>query len=329
MWRHHMKTMRVCAALIGLAVAMACSASTDSAPLDREIARLEELLTSLEKADLPEDVKGSIAGQRAALERAKRATSPDYKLYRLRDPFTGIETLSFLAKEKASGESVAHFEKLWNANEARFAAKAPAAQGTLVARGLAESASTRAERLYRASLPYSKASAPWSGVYYLGEAEANLRWREFLQTLGTSAEKTPARERVAAMVEDLEGITLKHFAGDVASQNLIAVSVRLKEARELLDAGRVAGASLLAIEARAALSRRGGPGGTYPAQAATPAKSMQSLLEGWAADEEAPMQASLRNEVSPFYGALFAPGAAPAKTARSQVRVTLVRWPYT
>lgn len=324
-----MKTMRVCAALIGLAVAMACHASTESAPLDREIARLEELLTSLEKAELPEDVKGSIPGQRAALERAKRATSPDYKLYRLRDPFTGIETLSFLAKEKASGESVAHFEKLWKASEPRFAAKLPAAQGTLLARGLAESASTRAERLYRASLPYAKASAPWSGVYYLGEADANLRWRAFLQSLGTSDEKTPASARVAAMIEDLEDITLKHFAGDVASQNLIAVSVRLKEARELLDAGRVAGASLLAVEARAALSRRGGPGGTYPAQTAASAKSIQSLLEGWAADEEAPMQAMLRSEVTPFYGALFAPGAVPAKTARSQVRVTLVRWPYT
>src|SRR5688572_16317042 len=131
-----MKTIRVCAALIGLAVAMACHASTDSAPLDREVARLDELLTSLEKADLPADVKGTIPAHRAALERAKRAADPHYKLYRLRDPFTGIETLSFLAREKASGESVAQFEKLWKASETRFAAKLPTAQGTLLARGL-------------------------------------------------------------------------------------------------------------------------------------------------------------------------------------------------
>ena len=324
--------LRSCVALAGLAAALSCQASAASR-IDAEIARLEQTLASVEQSGaLPEDVKGLVGAHRTALERATQAGTPAYKLYRLRDPFTGIETLAFLAKEKDSGKSVADFERLWSASRSRFEAAAPPARGTLLTRGLAESATTRAERLFHASLPYAKASAPWSGVYYLGEAEGNVRFREFLQSLGAEeqgGEKTPSREQITAMVEELERSTLAFFAGDVTNQALIPVSVRLKESRELLDAKRLAGAMLLAVEARAALSRRGGPRGSYPADAAVPAESVRSFLEGWAADEEPPMQASLRNDVTPFAGAMFATTAARAKTKPAQVTVTLVRWPYT
>lgn len=314
---------------VALLVLLALSAAADDR-IDLEIARLDATLKSVESArdDLPRDVHPLFDAHRAALERARKATSPEYRLYRLRDAFTGIETLAFLAKHKVS--SVEEFETLWRSNAARFEANVPEARGTILQRALAESAVTRAGRLYRASLPYAKASAPWSGVYYLGEAEGNLRFRDFvLSVAGPSGEKAPSRERVTAMLDALERDTLAFFGNDVTYQNVVPVSVRLKETRELLDARRVAGATLLLVEARAALSRRGGPRGTYPPQTAAPEGSLVSVLQAWAEDEQAPMNAALREEVVPFYGALFATGGGAAKPRAAQVTVTLVRWPYT
>ncbi|HYC89744.1 MAG TPA: hypothetical protein VEO54_11075 [Thermoanaerobaculia bacterium] len=317
--------------LLRLAVLLCLAASAVAQErVEREIARLEQTLKSVEAApdDLPKDVHSLFEAHRAALERARKALSPEYRLYRLRDAFVGIETLAFLAREKGSAASVDTFERLWKTHAARFEAQPPAARGTLLQRALVESAVTRAGRLYRASLPYAKAAAPWSGVYYLGEAEGNLRFRDFVQSLAAAeTEKAPSRERVTSMLEALERDTLAFFGADVTNQNVVPVSVRLKETRELLDAGRTAGATLLLVEARAALSRRGGPRGTYPA--ATPTGSMAALLEAWASDEQPPMNDALRDDVVPFYGALFTAGGTAPRPKTAHVTVTLVRWPYT
>jgi hypothetical protein len=308
----------------------ACAAFAEESRVDREIARLEETLKAVKPADLPEDMRPGLEVYAKALDRAKRATPFEYRLYRLRDPFVGIETLAFVAREKQAHDSIDAFQALWEKSRVRFEMREPKGKGTLLERGLIESAVTRAKRLYDASLPYAKASKPWSGVYYLGEAEANLRFREVLEAAAAESEEpSPARARVATMLDELEQLTLKFFAADVTNQNLIAVSVRLKEARELLAANRVDGAMLLAVEARAALSRRGGPKGTYP-EPAMREGSVASFLEGWAGDEEAPMKDALRSEVAPFFQAMFA-GDAKARPASkpAEVTVTLVRWPYT
>jgi hypothetical protein len=326
-----MSSPRIAAFALLASIAAACGA-TQSDRVELEIARLDETLKTVEAAaaDLPKDVHPGFEVYRAALERAKNASSPEYRLYRLRDPFVGIETLAFLAKQKSSGTSVASFEQLWREHATRFEAKPPDARGTLLERALIESSATRAERLYRASLPYAKASAPWSGVYYLGEAEGNLRFRDFLLSIAKeNAEKPPTRARLASMLESLDRDTLSFFGADVTNQNVIAVSVRLKETHELLDAGRLAGATLLLVEARAALSRRAGPRGTHPPQTAPRAGSVASVLESWAGDEQAPMSDALRKEVVPFYGALFAPTPGDTRARAAQVKVTLIRWPYT
>lgn len=318
------------ALVIGVVLlATACFAS----PADRvnqEIARLEKTLTSLETANLPDDVKDLIAAHRGALERAKKATSPEYKLYRLRDPFIGIETLSFLAEHPEARVSVETVEKLWRAEAPRFAAKAAKPHGTLLERALTESAMTRSKILYDASMAYAKVSSPWSGVYYLGEGAGNLRFRDFLlSATGSSTEASPVREQVAAILASLDKDTLAFFGNDVTNQAVIPVSVRLKEAHELLNAGRVDGAMLLLIEARAALSRRGGPKGSY-SPAKTSPKSMAAVLEAWSADEQPPMSDALKAEVPALYASLFNTTLkAAAATKPSQVTVTLVRWPYT
>lgn len=326
-----MKSLRTLLAVGGILVAFGSGASPSDESIAREIARLEASLKEAEAADLPDDVRGLFAVHRDALARAKRATAPEYRLYRLRDPFVGIETLSFLAKQKDARQSVERFTPLWESSRARFETIAPHSRGTLLERALIESSTTRAERLFHASLPYAKASSPWSGVYYLGEAEGNLRFRDFVRSIagGGTSEKAPERARIAALLDELERATVKFFGSDITNQPVIAVSVRLKEARELLDAGRLDGATLMAVEARAALSRRGGPSPAYPQEAAGRRGTIPALLETWASDEEPPMSDALRKEVLPYYGALFLAGPPRAATRAAQVTVTLVRWPYT
>ena len=327
-----MSSMRSASALlVVIAVALGCGEG-GGAPIEREIARLETSLDALNEADLPDAIRPMIDVQRTSLEKAKAAAGPEYRLYRLRDPFVGIQTLSFVAEQKQSAESVEAFRTLWTSRRARFDAPLSSTGGTLLERGLAESAITRAERLFDASLPYAKASDLWSGVYYLGEAEGNLRFREFVHSIAAkeaSRERTPSRATVAAALEDLDSAALAFFGRDITDGSAIAVSVRLKEARELLDAGRLAGAVFLAVEARVALTRRGGPRGSYPANAAAPAGSMRSLLRSWADAEDPPMDQALREEVAPFFGALFAAKVPEARTEAARVTVTLVRWPYT
>lgn len=303
-----------------------------NARIAKEVDRLEASLKAADAAGLPKDVQELVEAQRQSLDVVRKASSPDYKLYRLRDPFIGIETLAFMSRQKAWGESLEKFRELWLAERARFEAKAPIARGTLLQRALSDSAATRAERLFRASLPYAKASAPWSGVYYLGEAEGNLRFRQFLQSLAAddsdAHELSPSFDRLTAALDALERDTLKFFADDVTNQKLIAVSVRLKEANELLEAKRVDGAMLLLVEARLALSRRGGPEGSYPAEARSGEGSMPSLLAAWAGAEEAQMKEIFRTQVTPFFASLLLPAPSATKIP-ARIAVTLVRWPYT
>lgn len=314
-----MKTASLVAALL-----IACVAQADDR-INREIARLEETLKSAEAGDVPNDVRELFAAHRTALERAKKATSPDYQLYRLRDPFVGIETLAFLAKHYKTNDTLDKVETLWRS---QVAPKPPKPRGTLLQRALIESATTRADRLYDASLPYAKAAAPWSGLYYLGEAMGNLRFREFVHSIASeSSEKSPTRERVAELLDTVERDTLTFFGSDVTNQAAVPVSVRLKESRELLDAGRVDGAALLLVEARAALSRRGGPKASHPASDRT--GSIVNFLQAWAADEQPPMSDALREQIVPFHAALFGPASAKKEAKPAQVTVTLVRWPYT
>ena len=128
--------------------------------------------------------------------------------------------------------------------------------------------------------------------------------------------------------ELIERETLAIFGADISNQKLIAVSVRIKEARELLAAGRVDGAVLLATEARVALLRRGGAPATHVKPRVAAPASFEALLLSWAGDEEAPMGETLRADVVPWYRSLYAQAPSAAKTG-AQVKVTLVRWPYT
>jgi hypothetical protein len=285
--------------LIAIAITiLSCSrpAKTLDARLTSELDRLDASLGALEKISLPDELKSVPKAHRQAVARARAATSTDLRLYRIRAAYIGVEMLAFLNEQKKAGESIEALRALWNQRKPDFDAK-PAVRGSLLQRALAEAAGNRAEKLFTASLPYAISTDAFTGLYYFAEAEGNLRFRRFVESLpGDSSEKPANASAVREALEGLESKTLQTFERDRSGRSTIAVSARLKESREQLEQNFVDGAALTLVEARMLLDRRNADAGV-PAQ-------LQALTQQGA--------------------------VASAKPVRpASVTVTLVRWPYT
>lgn len=263
--------------LLLVLILAACSRSGIDGTLNAELDRLDAALKGLKPSKLAQAHAESIA-------KARAATTTDLKLYRMRDAWVGVETLAFLAKH-----SEGDFTALWSERGPEILKK-PAPHGSPMQRALIEAAANRAEKFYRASLPYGRSSGPGDGLYYLGEADANARFGAWVASLpGDGAPRTFALEAPTAA---LERDMLAAFAGDPSGKSTIPVSTRLKESRELHEQKLDHGAALMLAEARMRLDRTQDDG--VPA--------MLTAMEGAAA----------------------AVGRKP-----SSVTITLVRWPYT
>lgn len=227
-----------------------------------EIERLDALLAKIDESQLPKDLQGNVQSQRDQLATVKGVTSPLLRLYRLREPFTGAEALRFVSDHPPATKSLQAFVSLWNSRRSHFETRRAASRGPLLQAALVQSGINRAEKLFRASLPYGKVAAPWSGVYYLAEAEGNLKFAAFVDSLSFPAPKRPEPRPEAATLrsalESLEGETIALFEKDPASRVTIPVSARLKETRELLDQGHLEGTTLMILESRMGLARRAG-----------------------------------------------------------------------
>jgi hypothetical protein len=294
------------------------------AHLQTELARLDAKLKTVEGAKgMPEYFAGLPKTFREGLDRARAAKSPLLRLYRLREPYTGVELLAYFVEQKDAAKDLATFNAHWNAAQPRFTAKKDAIDGPLLYRALAEGAENRAEKYFYASKPYAKSSGPVDGLYYLGEADANLRFRAFIASLPKrdDDEQEPNATRLAALQQAIEAETLTAFQNDPTGTKMIPVSARLKEAREQLDAKKLHGATLSLLEARNGLNKR-----LEKKPAAVTAQvsgeSMPQFLAALTAEEP------IASKLQPLYQTLLQPMEAPA-TKPAAVKVTLVRWPYT
>lgn len=245
--------------LLALLLLAACHASADvDARVMQEVDRLAAIQAKLAAGGVPDIVKQSVAANGEALDRVRKAASPHLRLYRLRDAFIGIEAVSFVAEQKDSAKSVDTFIALWNARPTQPIAAPP--EAPLLHAALVEQASNKAEKLYRASLPYGKADGPFSGVYYLGEAHATAAFGRFVASLGArDAEEPPQAAALDQAINALETDMLRVFDKAPTAPSMIGCSVRLKEARELFDRGSLAGATLLLLEARLSYGRNTAP----------------------------------------------------------------------
>ena len=244
---------RSVAAVLVLGVA-ACARAAD--PVAAELSRLEARAAAIDPAKLHEQMRAAIASAKSAIAAARSANDPALRLYRLRDAYIATETLHYTAEHHADSASVEKFEALWNREKPRFAGTLPAHPDALRS-GLIEAAGNRADRLSAASLPYGRVTSPVNGVYYLAEATANQGFAAFVAALPASGqeERRPSLKTLTAAANDLETETIEFFAADPTNRAAIPVSAKLKEARELIAASAIDGATLTLLEARLALAR--------------------------------------------------------------------------
>jgi hypothetical protein len=328
---------RTLAALaLSMVCAVACGAdSPQSGALEAALAgELERLSAVLEAAapTLPEALAGELESQRQALVAARRIEAAPLLLHRLAEVGVGVESLSFVAGHLDAAGDLARLEALWAERGPRFAA-APYAPGVLappLVAALASGAENRAEKLYRASLPYGRATQPLFGLYYLAQAEGELAYRDLVARLAAHvpgpAAAPPARQRVEAALLALESEMLAVFAGDPGGRSLVPVSARLKEARELVDRGSLEAAALALLGARLALSLEVADAG----DAATPER--QSAAAGPGGAGEAPATRAevaaeeLRSGEPPLPpGSIAAPFAALATKAADAATPLIIR----
>ena len=310
-----LRRLSILVLLGSLGMACACQAEPAETRLLGEIDRLEKALAG--RGDPQAD---SLREQLAA---ARQASAPAVRAYRLRDPFVGLETLAFVREHPAAGKDLGPLEALWKERGKRFAARpaSEALQAPPLLTALTQAAENRAEKLYRAALPYGRVDSPASGLHYLAEAEALMSFRDFISALDLPAEDetTLNPKALQAALERIEAETLQGFAADPVAPTMVGVSAHLKEARELFERGSLEGAALELLESRLELDRRHGAGA--PAATGAQKAAEGSLL--------APFAGASVSDLAPLYQSFFtgAPHAAAASTVT--VTLTLIRWPYT
>lgn len=227
-------------------------------------------------------------------------------VYRSREAILKKETEAFIAQHPVA--DFAALETVWKQAAGSYPQPAVKA-GPLLQTALAEVARNRAEKLYRASLPYGKASGPNDGVYYLAQAEASRKFADSIVIRGRR-EAPPDREQLRAALQSMEREAYEQYERD-PSRRTIVFSARLKEARELLERGSLAGATLVLLEARRDAS---------PTARGRIETTGRSTLHTLFRDQPAALS---------LLDSLTARTFPVAKTAGAPVTVTLIRWPYT
>ncbi len=286
--------------------------SAPSSDLDvrvtKEIDRLSAVLKAIDTPSLSADIKPMVDGNRKGLDRVREATTPLARLYRLRNAYIGIETLRFALDHKSAESSIAAVQKLADASRAGVMKPLATISGPSLQIALQQAAANRAEKLFKASVPYGKVAGAPSGLFYVGEAEANRRFRDFVESLnlGMASEPRPNASAIRAALAKLDTAALAVYDKDPAGRFTANLSSRLKEAHELSDRGWLEGAALTLLEARDDLQKK-----NLGVNLATTATSKDSIAT-----------------IFPSYASLFTAQAAEKQIPKS-VTVTLVRWPYT
>lgn len=321
-------------AILSLLLCAAPLAAADlEAPVTKELARLDGVLRNIDTASLTPELAPLADGSRKLLDRVRATKDPLVRLYRLRDAFIGVEALRYVIEHRGASKDLAQVEALEAAS--RDAIERPLAPmaGPVLQLALRQETHNHAQVLHRAAVPYAKVDAPASGVYYLGEAEGNRRYRELVESLPFEKQNEPRPNRAAleAALQRLDTAALAAFERDPGGRSAIGMSARLKEARELFDRGSLEGAALLLVEAQLDISRKNAAAKIATARitSAPHADSLSAMLRAIAREEAANDTARIVTaDMLPLYSSLFAKVPVAKKPPRV-VTVTLVRWPYT
>lgn len=218
---------------------------------------------------------------------------------------------------------------------------------TAAARALGEAARAQVRGYYMASRDYGHNTMPDQGFYYLGSAEGQRAIASFCRSAGAdSSLRPPAMRSIGPELRALEAEMIAVYRPPFSTQRhgeFIGASSTLKEARELDAAGLHHGALLRYLQAAQLFAPlRQPPPPPLPADAI--ARKLQEhaarLSSGGidhsigrlfleVAQAEPAKAAVLATDVLPRYFAALEPAPPEAPRPEPEVRVTLVRWPYT
>jgi hypothetical protein len=299
--------------------------------LSKEIDRLEATLRAIDSPSLGGDARPILEGDRTLLARARAAKSPFVRLYRLRDAAIGVETLRYVIEHKPAEADLAHVQALADAQRSAIEKPLAPLSGPALQLALRQITANRAEKLFRASVPFGKAASPANGLFYLGEAEGNRKFRDFVDSLsfGSVVEPRPNKAAIHLALEKLDTAALVAFETDPAGRSAVSLSARLKEARELADRGFLEGAALTLLEAQLDISRRAeAPAKTAGASPMAHDDSISAMFQAEAREDGGDTSRIVANDILPLYASLFASTGIEKKIPKN-VTVTLVRWPYT
>lgn len=189
-----------------------------------------------------------------ALYAASQLTSPrqriEARLYR-RDRLSAVTDLDSLEAE--AGELTGELERIENLLDAELS-KRPAAF-----RGLADEARVHAHAYHGAAVAYGRVASLASGLYYLGAARSLLGTAADLAALPVQAPQgdgpgPPSAATFEAELAELDRRAIAAYRAPGAEidrhADFIALNAEIKEARDLLAAGRVDGALLATLDAR-------------------------------------------------------------------------------
>jgi hypothetical protein len=340
------------------------AAQTEPDALAADVSRWSNFLTGNPATDdLWKQVR---EGSEPALARADRALRDGRRLLaalRLAPVRENLYAARYLGDRTAQQRrDMAAFEAEWRRvggilkeDLSLPAASALAAVRPTAMRAMAEVALAKLPVYYHASLDYGRNTAPESGLFYLGAAQAQRDFALLARRL--SVPKAPPPPPVRALDADLDALQSEVLAAYRPPASVdkhpefIVVSSLIKEARELGAAGWRYGALLRYLQAamRFGVLRPLAPGTEAPVvvqrlKSFEPRLSMAGVdhslgrllmeaaeadLAERAADGAATTASAVATDVLPRYFAALepAPRKPPAEVAK--VTVTLVRWPYT
>jgi hypothetical protein len=339
-----------------------------AAQVKSEIERLQQSLKDKPIAipdipDLNSEIEGNLTGAASALAAGQLYLSLE-GLGRAEDHLHGARMLE--ANADAIKDSLPAFESEWNKASVQLAALDKSARGrdwshtTAAIRAISEAAQIRAIPLLEGGRGFATATKPKDGLFYVGQAQGEAAFAEFVSRLNAPHNAAPASLR--SLLPELEALQEKTNAAFQPPRSIdmhprfIALNATIKAARELDSSRAYAGALYQYLEA----VRHYGMLDPAVPDAAKQASLRTALAEelkkvsaakrddsiaqifleragGWlnkpegaapSPDEWRATQVVLQ-QVLPAYYAALKPAAPRQQRAGRTATLTLVRWPYT
>ena len=330
-------------------VAMAWAAGAAQSPVVEQLARQMAQTGADVGRAVPEDQR---AAAQARLGRAKAALDAGRQhlaLYEFEGVFVLANAFAF-ANESAAVTTTDSFIARWKSEGEPKPRASAEADAPAVIRALVASAARRAPVTYRAALPYGQDAGVEAGIYYLGESRALAAFADFARTIPWTRSGAPAPIRaVGSDIDAFDAEVTNAYERMIPAQHptYIVVSVLLKRARALNDAGDHAGALFEYLLARLRFAPLRGAGDesfgvdalTAASARLTPdldhsiARVFVEMAEAGLASQDSTLQrnaAAIVADVLPAYHAALRPETRSTTTAVDPaVTITLVRWPFT